>query len=176
MSRHDLDQTAWSEAQKSLGQTPGFIYAALRRYRCHKEVMACKIAYAFRFSDGSAILLVDDVYGSQITTSAGWMQKCQRNPYRNGDQGYYVRYEDGYESWSPTEAFEGGYSLVVAEPPSPAPESVPDCGEPDSDIAGIVHDILGRLMMLESRVANQEDAIRRQHGGLVDGQSQSGAV
>lgn len=26
--------------------------------------------------------------------------------------GYYVRYEDGYESWSPKEAFENGYSRI----------------------------------------------------------------
>ena len=26
--------------------------------------------------------------------------------------GYYVRYPDGYESWSPAEAFEEGYTLV----------------------------------------------------------------
>jgi hypothetical protein len=26
--------------------------------------------------------------------------------------GYYVRYADGFESWSPAEAFEGGYTLL----------------------------------------------------------------
>lgn len=26
--------------------------------------------------------------------------------------GYYVVYEDGYESWSPAEAFEKGYTLI----------------------------------------------------------------
>ena len=30
--------------------------------------------------------------------------------------GYYVRYPDGYESWSPAEAFEDGYTLVEDDP------------------------------------------------------------
>ena len=29
--------------------------------------------------------------------------------------GYYVLYPDGYESWSPAEAFEGGYTLQESE-------------------------------------------------------------
>jgi hypothetical protein len=27
--------------------------------------------------------------------------------------GYYVRYADGFESWSPSQAFEKGYSLIT---------------------------------------------------------------
>ena len=34
----------------------------------------------------------------------------QAQPSKSG--GYYVRYPDGYESWSPAEAFEEGYTLV----------------------------------------------------------------
>ena len=32
----------------------------------------------------------------------------------NGDEtdGYFVKYEDGYESWSPKSTFEKGYELV----------------------------------------------------------------
>lgn len=29
--------------------------------------------------------------------------------------GYYVQYEDGFESWSPEDAFEGGYTLIEVE-------------------------------------------------------------
>lgn len=38
----------------------------------------------------------------------------QRVPVKDGLQlafgGYYVRYEDGFESWSPAKAFEEGYT------------------------------------------------------------------
>ena len=32
-----------------------------------------------------------------------------------GDDGYKVRYEDGYESWSPKEVFEKGYIPLIEE-------------------------------------------------------------
>ena len=47
---------------------------------------------------------------------------------RGGDTpvgGYYVRYEDGYESWSPAQAFEEGYTRILGaartegDPPCP---------------------------------------------------------
>lgn len=28
------------------------------------------------------------------------------------DEGYYVVYDDGYASWSPSKAFEDGYTLI----------------------------------------------------------------
>ena len=33
----------------------------------------------------------------------------------NGVGGYYVRYEDGFESWSPAKAFEEGYKLLKGD-------------------------------------------------------------
>ena len=41
----------------------------------------------------------------------GWMQPPDENP---DDQGYLVRYPDGYESWSPWDVFEEAYRLTDA--------------------------------------------------------------
>lgn len=35
-------------------------------------------------------------------------------PYEGGDaEGYFVKYPDGYESWSPKETFENAYRLIT---------------------------------------------------------------
>ena len=52
------------------------------------------------------------VKGTQtlIVPLDGFVQK--HNPQSGG---YYVRYEDGYESYSPAEAFESGYTPIEEE-------------------------------------------------------------
>lgn len=37
------------------------------------------------------------------------------NKHKPEPGGYYVRYEDGYESYSPPEAFEAGYTRIAAD-------------------------------------------------------------
>lgn len=81
------------------------------RYRCHKEVCALKIgALEFR-ADGSAMIstakqTVPLFYG----TKPGWKDRWHGG---EDDLGYFVRYDDGYESWSPTKAFEDGYTRIT---------------------------------------------------------------
>ena len=48
-----------------------------------------------------------------------FIKKFKRNPYEsypnmhdNGEQGYMVKYEDGYQSWSPKETFEKAYRVM----------------------------------------------------------------
>jgi hypothetical protein len=55
---------------------------------------------------GACITPADDGYGPFEVTAA-YVRK-------HGPEvgGYYVVYEDGYKSYSPAEAFEGGYSLI----------------------------------------------------------------
>ena len=48
-------------------------------------------------------LVLDD---GQVVCSAEWVFK-----YAPHVGGYFVRYKDGYESYSPAAAFEEGYSL-----------------------------------------------------------------
>src|SRR5574337_752560 len=50
-------------------------------------------------------VLVPEAYGiPAVTVDAAYLRR--HDPQVGG---YYVRYPDGYESWSPAEAFESGY-------------------------------------------------------------------
>lgn len=74
-------------------------------YKCHKKVKAFKIDEITFDSDsenramlkGYCLVKVDHNYLKKHNPQVG---------------GYYVRYADGYESFSPAEAFESGYSLI----------------------------------------------------------------
>jgi hypothetical protein len=86
---------------------------ALPRYRCHKEVSALKIATITPFhrfdtpaESGAVIVPVEVGYGA-FRVSDEYLRK--HNPQVGG---YYVVYEDGYLSFSPSEAFESGYTKI----------------------------------------------------------------
>ena len=86
------------------------------RYRCHKEVWALKLCSITRdeMTKDWALVPADNRY-APIMVSGTWI--AMRCPSRGeGDYGYYVKYDDGYDSWSPTKAFEEGYTLLT--PPS----------------------------------------------------------
>ena len=83
----------------------------LPRYRSHKEVWALKIASIKAIDEkpndeGAMIVPTDDGYAPIHVTSA-YMRKHEPK-----EGGYWVRYPDGYESWSPAESFDGGYTRV----------------------------------------------------------------
>lgn len=85
----------------------------LPTYRCHKEVRAFKIAsIEFVDADGSARIV--PVTGN--VTKRGYLSTkpdyVDRFKGGDDDPGYFVLYADGYESWSPTKAFEEGYTRV----------------------------------------------------------------
>lgn len=69
-------------------------------YTCHKKVWALEITNVV----GN---LLSFAQGEKDVGSA-WIEK--HNPQVGG---YYVTYEDGYTSYSPKEAFEAGYTLVI---------------------------------------------------------------
>ena len=80
---------------------------SLTRYRSHKEVEAGRIVGITPASDESP----DSFPGSltvegegRIDVTRAYLEK--HNPHLGG---YFVRYADGYESFSPAEAFEAGY-------------------------------------------------------------------
>ena len=90
----------------------------LPRYKSHKEVWALKIA---RLQPS----LGDRVSGPNEETDGGLIVTPENEryaPFKVSREyalkhkpeigGYYVRYQDGYESWSPADAFEDGYTLV----------------------------------------------------------------
>lgn len=92
------------------------------KYQSHKKVWALKISKAtFEEDDGTLYLEFEksDVYapieisgGEEARRIAKAMLSCEDK----GDKGYLVVYEGGYRSWSPTEAFEGGYTPLKDSP------------------------------------------------------------
>lgn len=78
----------------------------LPRYRCHKIVAAVKILSLLPIDDGGAVLHV----GPDIPSIVVPAEYCQKHQPVVG--GYFVRYEDGYASFSPADAFEAGYTRI----------------------------------------------------------------
>lgn len=81
----------------------------LPRFKCHKVVQASKINHIAAPVDGAPVVIVN-THDGDCSVRREWLEK--HNPQIGG---YLVRYEDGYESYSPAEAFEAGYAKV---PPS----------------------------------------------------------
>lgn len=92
--------------------------AEMPRYRSHKEVWALKIA-AIEFdadkaqadgnreTDGSATITPAEQGYAPFKVNSAYVRK--HDPKAGG---YYVVYADGYTSFSPAEAFEGGYTRI----------------------------------------------------------------
>jgi len=110
------------------------------RYRCHKEVTACKIAEVRR--ESMPLFKEATCRGCYALRSAcGHCERCDWERTHGPSTGailvpqdrtipaihvdsvflskhnpqagtYYVRYEDGYESISPAAAFEAGYARI----------------------------------------------------------------
>lgn len=92
--------------------------AEMPRYTSHKEVQALKIA-AIEFdvdkaraegreTDATAIITPAEPGYAPFKVSAIYVHK---HAPRAG--GYYVVYRDGYQSFSPSEAFEEGYTRIA---------------------------------------------------------------
>jgi len=77
------------------------------RYKSHKVIHALKID-AIQFNkDGSAVFKPVEPGYASVYLSAEYVQK--HDPQVGG---YYVVYKDGYKSWSPANALEGGYTRI----------------------------------------------------------------
>lgn len=85
-------------------------------YRCHKLVRALQIGIVTPLVDGGADLAFNEPNFESAEVAAAFVQKHNPQP---GD--YLVLYEDGYQSISPWQAFEDGYTRVEKL----APENVP---------------------------------------------------
>ena len=90
-------------------QDEGIAMMEMPRYRSHKEVWGLKIAGIQFNEDRSAIIAPKDEGYSPFKVAAEWAERFKGS---EDDLGYYVVYKDGYASWSPTEAFEGGYTRI----------------------------------------------------------------
>lgn len=78
------------------------------RYQSHKTVWALKIAAIEVHADKSASIACADKNYGPFTTKPGWAERFTGG--ETDDPGYYVQYADGFASWSPTKAFEEGYT------------------------------------------------------------------
>ncbi len=81
----------------------------LPRYRCHKEVEAVKIdeLWPSMSSDGGMTIVPADNVCALFAVSAAYVKK--HDPKVGG---WWVRYRDGYQSWSPASEFEDGYTRI----------------------------------------------------------------
>ncbi len=77
-------------------------------YQCHKKVRAAKIT-GFRPADDGMIDLLLGEINAVASMPAEWHVK-----HKPQIGGYYVVYEDNYQSYSPAAAFESGYTLLTA--------------------------------------------------------------
>lgn len=82
-------------------QTPS---TEMPKYVCHKTVHALKI---LEVNQAAGILTPANAAYAPIRVDAQYMGK-----HRPQAGGYYVVYADGYESFSPADAFEAGYTAV----------------------------------------------------------------
>ena len=101
----------------------------LPQWLCHKKVWAAKIeSIEYPPQETTSRVLLHLEGGFEVSVKKGWGEAL-------GELvgGYFVRYADGFESWSPAAAFEDGYTLigpdVHAEGACP-----PEVGEEDPSI------------------------------------------
>jgi hypothetical protein len=90
--------------------------AALPKWQSHKVVEGDKITRVWQVGLTERVDGNDSGYRWEL--ACGEIVKVSldlfnRVPYdRLAITGHYVRYEDGFESWSPSEAFEKGYTRI----------------------------------------------------------------
>lgn len=87
------------------------------KYRSHKIVEAKKIVgfSKFRLDEEKAELILEGDERILVRVEDLDSRRVPDSIYDGGDPeeyGYFVVYEDGYWSWSPTKAFEEGYALI----------------------------------------------------------------
>lgn len=89
----------------------------LDKYECHKVVRAAKLLAVeeVHLLEGFPVRLTFDAEElAQYDVPLDWISSKGAHA-----GGYFVVYEDGYESFSPAKAFEEGYSLLAARPVGP---------------------------------------------------------
>lgn len=87
----------------------------MKEYKSHKAVIAAKIlAMDEDLPNGGYSLRLEG--GGFGAASTDWVAKHSNNGAIDLRGGYFVKYADGYTSWSPAAAFEEGYTAVVHDP------------------------------------------------------------
>lgn len=89
-------------------------------YMCHKIVEAAKVSSVqYDHETGNTTLGLVDPSGKPLlpqTVPGDWVvKKAPEGAAANLVGGYFVKYPDGFTSWSPAKAFEEGYTGLPAE-------------------------------------------------------------
>jgi hypothetical protein len=84
----------------------------LVKYKCHKVVEAGKIMSMVQDLENEKLILnlYEGLNTVILPTKLSYLRR--HNPQTGG---YYVRYDNGYESYSPAETFENGYTRIMDE-------------------------------------------------------------
>ena len=81
----------------------------LPHYRSHKVVQAIRIEYVRVLEPGARGAMLTPYDASYPAFQVNHVFVIRNQPYPGG---YYIRYKDGYESFSPAGAFEDSYERV----------------------------------------------------------------
>ncbi len=95
----------------------------MNKYKCHKVVQAAKIVTVGIYEPVKMGYELRLGYGPHVYVNQEYFDKHEPKV-----GGYYVRYDTGYESWSPADAFEAGYTLIEDEDMPPGAVQTFDCG------------------------------------------------
>lgn len=88
--------------------------ATLPRWQSHKVVEADKITGVTEGDAATGVLFRWHLAcGAKVDVGELLATRVPRGMQTVG--GYFVQYPDGYRSWSPADAFEGGYTRVAAD-------------------------------------------------------------
>lgn len=97
-------------------QATAEVAAQLPEYRSHKRVWAAKVVQVIDNSgENCEAAIKDDSFVVWVLDNGGYVHVSNDLKMRGGDNpacGYFVKYADGFQSWSPARAFEEGYTRV----------------------------------------------------------------
>lgn len=103
--------------------TTSGVMAELPKYQCHKKVWALKIKDISYHADPNPEITIEE-FAKTPEFQGGHIfpENSRFNPISFNAEyyhkhkpeigGYYVVYENGYKSFSPSDAFESGYTLI----------------------------------------------------------------
>ena len=83
--------------------------SGLPKWKCKKIIEGFKIGVIEYIDNGGAEIKSD--CGKYVVR----VQQSYLDKHRPDIGGYYVRYQGGYESWSPADALEDGYDPIVEQ-------------------------------------------------------------
>lgn len=83
----------------------------MQTYQCFKQVRAMQIG-EMQYSDLTEKFVLMSYGDANGKHSIVYVDEEWKEKHRPIVGGYYVQYADGYESYSPKEAFEGGYTIA----------------------------------------------------------------